>query len=334
MPKVELHLHLEGAFIFETLFRLMQKYGAEDRIKSIGDLQTRFEYRDFGHFIDTWLWKNQFFRESEDFEEMAFTAIESLHRQNVIYVEMFFSPFDFLENGISVKEVTEATLSGIRRAERRFGIRCGLIADLVRDYGGESALERLDQVSDYKSQGIIGIGLGGTERDYPPELFEDVFLVAKERGFHLVAHAGEVCGPESVWTAVNVLGAERIGHGVQAIDDPKLVRFLERRKIPLEVCITSNIKTGIFPGFQDHPIAALIENGLLVTINSDDPTMFGTTITDEFLLLHDRLSFGLPSIKKLTQNAIEASFLDEMEKETLQRRVDQFWQENCGDSLA
>ena len=333
MPKVELHLHLEGAFTFETLFRLVQKYGTEDSIYSIRDLQTLFEYRDFGHFIKTWFWKNQFFRESEDFEDMAFTTIESLHHQNVIYVEMFFSPFDFVENGISVEEITEATLSGIRKAEYQFGVRCGLIVDLVRDYGGETAIDRLDQVSDYQNEGIIGVGLGGSEREYPPELFEDVFLAAKERGFHLVAHAGEVCGPESIWTAVNVLGAERIGHGVRSIEDPELVRFLMLRKIPLEVCITSNIRTGIFPVFQDHPIATLIENGLFVTINSDDPSMFATTITDEFLLLYDRLSFGLPSIKKLTENAVEASFLDEMEKETLQRRVDQFWQESYSDSL-
>jgi adenosine deaminase len=315
MPKVELHLHLEGAFTFEFLFSLINKYGGDPSIQSIADLEKKFIFKDFPHFIETWFWKNQFFREPGDFEQSTYFTLENLHRQNVVYAEVFYSPWDFVQFGLPVEAITEATLSGIRRAEIDFGIKCQLIADLCRDYGAETAIDRFKQIIPYRDQGLIGIGLGGSEQKFPPEPFETVYKLAQEKGFHCVAHAGEAAGPASIRGAVEKLNVERIGHGVRAIEDPELVDFLKQKQIPLEICVTSNLKTAIFSSIEDHPIKQFFDDGLFVTINSDDPAMFGATITAEYMLLYEQANFSLEAIRQLSLNAIDASFLSSDDKQ-------------------
>lgn len=315
MPKVELHLHLEGAFTLEFLFNLIDKYGGDPSIKSIHDLERKFIFKDFPHFIETWFWKNQFFKKPEDFEASTYFTLKNLHRQNVIYAEAFYSPWDFVQFGLQVETITEATLSGIQRAEEDFGIKCQLIADLCRDYGAETAINRFNQIIPYRDKGLIGIGLGGSEQKFPPEHFKKVYQYAKEQGFHRVAHAGEAAGPESIWGAIQQLNIERIGHGVRAIEDQKLVEFLKEKQIPLEICVTSNLKTAVFASLETHPIKQFFDNGLFVTINSDDPAMFGTTITDEYLMLYEQANFTPASIRQLSINAIEASFLSSDDKQ-------------------
>ena len=320
MPKVELHLHLEGAFTFEFLYRLIEKYGGDPAISSIADIENKFIFKDFPHFIETWFWKNQFFRSPEDFEASTYFTLENLNRQNVIYAEVFFSPWDFVQFGLQVEAITEAILSGINRAKNDFGINCQLIADLCRDYGEETVIDRFKQIIPYRDQGLIGIGLGGSEQKFPPEPFEAVYKLAARRDFHRVAHAGEAAGPESIWGAIEKLGVERIGHGVRAVEDQKLVEFLKEKQIPLEICVTSNLKTGVFHSIQVHPIKQFFDNGLFVTINSDDPTMFGTTITEEYMLLNEKLNFSSESIRKLCLNAIDASFLSSAEKQNYKNK--------------
>ena len=324
MPKVELHLHLEGAFTYEMLFNLIKKYGGDPFVKNINDLEQRFVFKYFPHFIETWFWKNKFFREPEDFEDSTYFTLKNLHQQNVIYVEAFYSPWDFLPNGLSVADITESTLAAVIRAEKDFGIRCQLIADISREHGWETAIDRLNDVALFRDRGVIGIGLGGSEQKYPPEPFEDVYKAAREQGFHVVAHAGEAAGPESIWAAMQKLNIERIGHGVRAVEDATLVETLKRTQIPLEICVTSNLKTGVYKSIETHPIKYFFDNGLFVTINSDDPAMFGATITDEFLLLYEKLNFSLEAIKMLTINAVRASFLQESEKEMILNKISNF----------
>lgn len=325
MPKVELHLHLEGAFTFEFLFDLIQKYGGDPSVKTVDDLEKRFVFRDFLHFIQTWIWKNRFFREPADFENSAYFTLKDLHEQNVLYAEAFYSPWDFLKSGLSVEAITEATLSATERAKKDFGIECLLIADINRDLGWETGADRLRQILPYRERGVVGIGLGGSEQKFPPEPFEGVYKMARDSGLHVVAHAGEAAGPESVWGAIEKLRVERIGHGVRSIEDPQLVEYLREKQIPLEVCPMSNLRTGVFPSFEAHPIKYFFENDLFVTINSDDPAMFGTTITEEFLLLHEQLNFSLDDIKKLALDGARASFLPENKKATLLDRMNEFW---------
>ncbi len=326
MPKVEIHLHLEGAFTFEFLYSLIDKYGGDPKVTDPADLKKMFEFKNFSHFLDLWFWKNQFFKGPEDFEKCSYTTLKQLSNQNVIYAEVFYSPWDFVSNGLSVEEITEAILSGIHKAEVEYPIKCNLIADIIRDFDDAQAVERVKQVLPFKNKGVIAIGLGGSEQKYPPELFNDAFEYAKREGLHCVVHAGEASGPQSIWQALNTLNAERIGHGVRAIEDARLVNFLNDNQIPLEVCVISNIKTKVFSSFKKHPVKKLYDAGLKISINSDDPAMFDTTITKEFLLLFEIFHFTLSDIRKLTDNAIDSCFLSENEKRSLNTQVQNFWQ--------
>lgn len=321
MPKVEIHLHLEGAFTFEYLFRLIHKYGGDPEIKNVDDLHKKFVFKDFTHFLDTWFWKNKFFRTPEDFEESTYETIKNLSKQNIIYAEVFFSPWDFIRSGLKVEAIAEATISGIRRAENDFPVKIGLIADIVRDHGAETSVKRLDEITPYLNNGIIGIGLGGNEAKFPPILFKDVFHEAKKRGFRTTVHAGEASGADSVWKAILELGAERIGHGVRAIEDPRLVEFMKENQIPLEICITSNLKTKVFASLAEHPFAHFYKEGLMVTVNSDDPPMFGADLTNELILLHNKLDYSLSDLCIFTQKAADASFLDKADKEKIKKSV-------------
>lgn len=325
MPKVELHLHLEGAFTFEFLFDLIQKRGNEKNIRDVNELRRQFVFKDFQDFIRIWFWKNKFFQSPADFEESAYRTLKELSRQNVIYAEAFFSPWDFLPNGLHVDEIAEATISGVKRAERECPIKCRLIADIVRNYGSENAEERVRQVARYIGEGVIGIGLGGNERDFPPGPFRPAFRLARDIGFRTTAHAGEASGARSVWDTVQELKVERIGHGVRAVEDDRLLEFLRTNQIPLEVCITSNLRTGVFRSLEDHPFDRMFKEGLLVTVNSDDPSMFGATITDEFVLLVDRLGYSGDDLKQLTLNAINSAFLSKAEKEMHREKILKFW---------
>ncbi|PKL89466.1 MAG: adenosine deaminase [Ignavibacteriae bacterium HGW-Ignavibacteriae-2] len=325
MPKVELHLHLEGAFTFEYLLSLVEKYGGDPNIKNIQDLKNLFIFRDFPHFIKTWYWKNQFFREPLDFEESTYQSLKKLAEQNVVYAEVFYSPWDFEKNGLRTEEITEATISGIRRAESDFNIKTGLIADIVRNYGAERSIKRMEEVLPYLNNGIIGLGLGGNEIDFPAKDFKEVYRKAKSLGFRLTAHAGEAAGPKSVREAVDELKVERIGHGVRSIEDPVLIDMLRTKQIPLEVCITSNICTKIYSSFEDHPFKKLFDEGLFLTVNSDDPPMFGSDITGEFQIIHEKFGFSLSLIKELTINSVNASFLDRENKEKYKSFIDDYW---------
>jgi adenosine deaminase len=326
MPKIELHLHLEGAFTFEFLFSLIEKYGGDPKVKTPVDLDKKFIFHNFEHFLDLWFWKNQFFREAVDFEECAYTTLENLANQNVVYCEVFYSPWDFTSDNLSVEDITEATLNGIRRAENDFPITANLIADLVRDYDSTKAEERVKQILPYKNKGVIGIGLGGSEQKYPAELFKDAFEKANDFGFRLTAHAGEVMGADSIWQALRKLQVERIGHGIRASEDPELINYLRDYQIPLEVCVISNLKTKIFPSPASHPIKYFIDNRLNITINSDDPTMFGTTITKEFINLYDHFDISLKEIRHLTMNAINSAFISDEKKEVLRKKAETFWE--------
>jgi len=324
MPKVELHLHLEGAFTLEFLFRQIQKYHGSQEIDSLQALKKRFILRDFNHFIETWFWKNRFFRSPEDFEQSTYQTLKCLSAQNVVHVEAFFSPWDFAESGLSAKDIISSTIAGKNAAENDFGISCYLLADLVRDHGYLTAPERLNDLKYFRGE-IKGIGLGGNENMFQTHFFADVFREARNAGFHCVAHAGEAAGSESVWDAINILHAERIGHGINAVYDRELMNNLKLRQIPLEICPTSNIMTKVVDRLEHHPVKQFFRDGILVTINSDDPTMFNTTITNEYLLLHDKLQFKLNDIFQLSLNGVKASFLDSAGKAGISESILQYW---------
>ena len=325
IPKIELHLHLEGAIPLETLLSLIQRKGSEPSIKTVEDLREKLVYKDFRHFLSIWAWKNTFITEEEDFEEIVYQVLADLSRQNVRYVEAFYSPMDFRRWGLSARLITDCLIRGKERAYRDFGIRSELILDLVRDYGPELGIELLTELTSYVGKGIIGIGIGGSEQEYPAELFSSLYKEAKERGFRLTAHAGEAAGAGSIRAAVEKLHVERIGHGVRANEDAVLISLLRELQIPLEMCVTSNIETGVCRSVKEHPIREYFEQGLMVTVNSDDPTMFNTSTTQEYLLLIQELGFSLNDLKRLSMNGISASFMPDSAKETMKSQFEIEW---------
>ncbi len=323
VPKVELHLHLEGAIPHLVMWELMQKYGGDPEVPDLAALETKFVYRDFPHFIDIWVWHLQFLREYEDFTSFSAAVAQDLVRQNIRYAEVFFSPSDFSRHGLTPQRLAEAIRAGLDRVP---GTQVMLIADLVRDQGPEKAMRTLAEIKEVKSLGVIGIGMGGSEQAFPPEPFADVYAEARRSGLHTTAHAGEASGPESVWGAVRELQAERIGHGTRAQEDERLVDYLAEHKIPLELCPLSNLKTGVVGSLEQHPARRYFDRGLLLSVNTDDPKMFGNSLAEEYRLLETRLGFSRNEIRDLVLQALRSSWLETPRKQQL---IDEFTHDPC-----
>ena len=314
LPKVELHVHLEGAIPHGALFDLIQKYGGDPSLPDVTALARRFEYKNFTQFIDAWSWKNQFLREYEDFSHIAELTAQDMANQNIRYAEMFFSPSLFVRDGLEVQELTHAVRIGLSRVPE---IETSLIADLVRDYGPESEMTILKRLNEVKDDGVIGIGLGGSEHEFPPEPFKSLYEEARQMDFHVSAHAGEASGPESIWGAIRHLHVDRIGHGTRAHEDPELLDYLREHRIPLELCPMSNVCTGVVSAIAEHPIREYFERGLIISVNTDDPMMFGTTLDKEYELLVQECGFTRQEICRLILLGVESSWLSEDRKKLL-----------------
>ena len=314
---MELHLHLEGAIPVETLWQLSQRYG-ESQTRSLEELTARFEYRDFPHFIETWQWMLPFIRTPEDWTFVAQAVAASLAEQHIVYAEASISPTDFRQHGLSVAHIATAVRHGLF-VPAATGTATLLAVDLVRDTGPERCAGTLEQVIEVAPDaGIVGITIGGSEHAFPPGPYAGVYRRAGEAGLGRSVHAGEAGGPENVWTALDELGADRIGHGVRAVEDPALVDRLVADRVPLEVCPTSNLRTGVVASWASHPVVTLVERGACVTVNSDDPTYFGCSLSGEL-----RQVAALTTLDRAnaTSAAIDASFADEAERSRLHRLV-------------
>ncbi|MBN2384245.1 adenosine deaminase [bacterium] len=317
IPKVELHVHLEGAIPHQALFDLIQKYGGDASVPDRAALERRFKYRDFTQFVEAWAWKNRFLREYEDFSHIAELMARDMASQNICYAEVFFSPSAFSRLGLEVQEMTRAVRIGLSRVT---GIEIALIADLVRDYGPEQELITLRKLEEVRDQGVIGIGVGGSEHRFPLGPFRELFEQARRMGFHTTAHAGEAAGPESIWAAINDLRVERIGHATSACEDPKLLDYLAEHAIPLELCPGSNVRTGAVASFSDHPIRTFFQHGLIISVNTDDPSMFGTALAEEYRSLEQECGFTRAEMCQLILLTIQSSWLPVRRKETLAKR--------------
>lgn len=318
VPKVELHLHLEGAIPLPTLYELIRKYGGSSEVPDMQSLYERFTFIDFPHFIETWLWKAQYHREYEDFTLIAEAVAQDLKRQNILYAETFFSPSDYARHGLTPSGLTEAIYKGLQMVE---GVEIKLIPDLVRMNHPAKSMGILEEVAEMKDFGVIGVGLGGPEHEFPPEPFATVFSRARELGLHTTAHAGEAAGPSSIWGALQALGAERIGHAARAGNDPKLITYLKEKQIPLEMCPLSNARTGVVSQYHLHPVKQFYESGLLVTINTDDPKMFNNSLAEEYQMLMTQHGFTVQDIQLVITNAVKSAWLDDEDKQILLARV-------------
>jgi adenosine deaminase len=318
MPKVELHVHLEGSIRPGTLLELAGRHSVRLPAESEAGLQDFYRFRDFNHFIEVYLTITGCLRTPEDYRLIAYEFGCDCARQNIRYAEVTFT----MESNQRMSGLPwEAILSGLNagrlQARAEFGVDWGWIFDINRNRPVTQA-EVVAMALAARPQGVVALGLGGSEAEFPPELFTAAFDRAHQAGLACIPHAGETAGPDSIWTALDRLHAVRIGHGVRAIDDPLLVEALRLRQVPLEICPTSNIRLGVYPDYASHPLRRLWQAGLFVTVNSDDPPMFNTDLSHEYSLLVDEFGFGLSELKQLSLNALRASLLPEADRVRLE----------------
>ena len=323
IPKIENHIHLEGAIPYKTLWQLIQKYGGDKNVTNLNQLKEKFIFRDFNHFIDIWVWKNQFIKEYEDFKIISDAVFKDLVSQNVRYAEIFISPSLFRKK-LEVQKIVEAISESINNNS---DIKINLIVDLVRDYGQENEMITLNEINEIKDLGIIGIGIGGSENNFPPELFIDLFEKARNFGFKTTAHAGEAAGADSIWKAVKQLRVDRIGQGTRAIEDGKLLDYLSEHKIPIELCPISNLRTKVIKSMDEHPFKTFKEREIPISINTDDPKMFGNSLAEEYQALIEAFKLNQNEMYHTIIESIKTTWLNENDKQKL---IDEFKSESKG----
>ena len=324
VPKAELHVHLEGSIHPATLLKLAQQNDVKLPVQTVEDLQNWFTFRDFDHFIEIYFEISSCLKTSDDYELIAYEFGAQMTRQNVRYAEVTFSPSTHqFSLGVPFDVFFSGLTKGRLRAQTEFGVEVRWVFDVVRDIpelllNQRRAEYTLAVAKEGMHDGVVALGLGGGEVGNPPERYAKWFEKALEAGLHSAPHAGETVGPESIWGAVRVLGAERLGHGVRSIEDSELVEYLAERRIPLEVCPTSNIRLGVYPDLAAHPLRDLYSAGVPVTINSDDPPLFNTTLIDEAKLLADPFNFDIDTIDEILLNGVRCSFLPAEERQALE----------------
>ena len=337
-PKAELHLHLRGAMPGRYFIGLLRKYSAAraladappqhlDWFRSAPNLAPfladaspdgaqvlddraagLFDYKNFEQFLATYLFTSYFFRDISDFQGLIDEVRRGLIAQNVVYAEVTVSVIEYLHQGLELTEL----IAAMEAAAQSPQLRIQWIVDLVRNFGPEITLDALRRIVALRPASVCGITLGGAEHEYPPEQFAEHYRLARDAGLRLTVHAGEAVGPESVWGAIRSLGVERIGHGVRAIEDPKLVEYLAEKQVPLEVCPTSNLRTGVYRSYDEHPVRRLYEAGVPISISTDDPTFFGTSLANEFEQL-GKMGFSDSDLLDLLKNGFRHAFLDQHE---------------------
>ena len=319
MPKVELHVHLEGSILPRTLLKLAQRNHVSLPADYEAGLAELYKFRTFDQFLESYIMITNCLRTVDDYRLIAYEYGSECARQNIRYAEVTFT---ILTNtrltNLSWQEILQGLNAGREQAHADFGVWWQWIFDIVRNLP-DTQEPVLDIVLAAREFGVIALGLGGSEAGFPHELFVDTFERAKSKNLHRVPHAGEISGPQSVWSAIKLLHAERIGHGVRSIEDPTLIEYLKSNRIPLEICPTSNICLKVYPDYAHHPLRQLWDAGLVLTIGSDDPPMFGTDLNNEYQVLVKEFDFTQPELERISLNAIQASFLSQGEKRKLEQ---------------
>ena len=318
MPKVELHVHLEGGIRPSTLLALAERNGVVLPAQDLDGMREFYRFTDFDHFIQVYFTICACLKTVDDFSLIAYEFGADMARQNTRYAEVTFTPDTSVQNtGLPFDQILAGLNEGRVRAKADFGVEFRWVLDIVRD-NPDSRFRVAEWAISARDHGVVGFGLGGTEAGHPPEWFVDAYALAREAGLHSVPHAGEVAGPESVWSAIRLLKAERIGHGVRSVEDQALVDHLREKQIPLEICPTSNLCLGVYPSYEAHPLRRFWDEGLYVTVNSDDPPMFNTDLVREYQVLAQHLGFTADELAQISLNGLRASFLPDQDKAELE----------------
>jgi aminodeoxyfutalosine deaminase len=281
-PKIELHVHLEATVRPETLLEIAHRNGYSLPAQTVEGIRELYRYRDFDHFIEVWILTTNALRCAEDFRSVVVDYAEEAARHGAVYVEGIFSPIERTWRGVDWDEIFTGYGDGAQEARELHGVEVRLTPDITRGAEPEDGVELVGYAAKYRDRGIVGVGLGGEEALHPPEKFVDAFALVREEGLGSVPHAGEVVGPASIWGAIDALHADRVRHGIRAVEDAVLLRELADREIVLDVTPLSNVRTGVVKSLEDHPLPELVATGIPCSLSTDDPEMFDTDLTREY----------------------------------------------------
>jgi aminodeoxyfutalosine deaminase len=305
LPKAELHLHLEGAVEPATLLELRKLHGEQSTLAEVDEL---YRYTDFQSFLIAFKAVSAHLRGPNDYELITYRLMQRMKEETILHAEVYVAVGVCLFRKQDFAAIFEGLERGRARGARDFGVSLLWIFDATRHFGVEEAQKVFDLAARYRDRHVVGVGIGGDELKAPPELFRGVYAYAADHDLRLTAHAGETGPPESIWGALN-LHAERIGHGFTAAQDADLIEELAQRQIPVELCITSNLRTGVCKNITEHPTRNYFDQGVMITLNTDDPALFGTTLSREYQLAQETFGFSDEHLRELARNSFEASFL-------------------------
>ncbi|NMZ46684.1 adenosine deaminase [Pseudomonas oryzihabitans] len=305
LPKAELHLHLEGTLEPELLFKLAERHGVALPWGDVEALRAAYNFGNLQEFLDLYYAGADVLRTEQDFYDLTWAYLQKCKEQNVIHTEPFFDPQTHTDRGIPFEVVVRGITQALADGEKQLGVTSGLILSFLRHLSEDAAQATLDQALPFRDH-FVAVGLDSSEKGHPPSKFKRVFARARAEGFPAVAHAGEEGPPEYIWEALDQLGVVRIDHGVRAFEDERLMARLADQQIPLTVCPLSNTKLCVFDDMSQHTILKMLDRGLKVTVNSDDPAYFGGYVTENFMALHEGLGMTQEQARRLAQNSLDA----------------------------
>ena len=327
IPKAELHLHIEGTFEPELMFKIAQRNNIPINYNSIDELKKAYNFNNLQEFLDMYYAAAKVLIHIQDFYDLTWAYLTKVHEQNIIHTEIFFDPQTHTDRGVSFNTVIQGIHSALEDGKEKLGISSKLIMCFLRHLDEAAAFETLNQALPYKNW-IAGVGLDSSEMGHPPSKFERVFSKAREEGFITVAHAGEDGPAEYVWEAINLLKVSRIDHGNQSLDDDQLIKHIAEKQIPLTVCPLSNLELKVVNDLKDHPLMKLMEAGIMVTINSDDPAYFGGYVNENYTCIASALNLSKKQITELAKNSIKSSFLPDGDKEKIIMQIEEYYNNN------
>lgn len=316
VPKAELHLHLEGSLEPELMFNIARRNHITLPFNSVEAAREAYNFHNLQSFLDIYYAGAGVLLYELDFYDLTWAYLEKAASQKVLHTEIFFDPQTHTARGVSFPTVINGITQALQAGKEQLGISSKLIMCFLRHLSADAAMATLEEALPYQDA-IVAVGLDSSEMGYPPSIFQDVFDKARAEGFLTVAHAGEEGPAEYIWQAINLLKVSRIDHGVRCVEDPKLVEYLAEKQIPLTVCPLSNVKLKVFNSIQEHNLKKLLELGLCVTVNSDDPAYFGGYVNENFQAVFEALNLSQDDIYQLAKNSFQASFLTQEEQQSL-----------------
>ncbi|MDF2958393.1 MAG: add [Paenibacillus sp.] len=331
MPKVDLHLHLDGCVKPETILILAAEQGislpATGKEQLLPYLQVASDCGSLTQYLSKFDFALPFLQTANALQRVAYEVVEQAAEHHCKYIEVRFAPQLHRNKGLTVEETLHWVIEGLKQGERQFGVKARSIAICMRNHSEQENKEVIEAAAHYMGKGLVAVDLAGDEAAYPAENFRNTFALARSLGIPVTIHAGEAAGPANIYEAITNLGAVRIGHGVRVQENPSIMEIIRERKIPLEMCPVSNIQTKAVTDWDVYPIKQYFDMGLMLTVNTDNPTVSGTTITEEYKVITEKFGFTVPDLITLVMNGVEAAFLDADEKQSLKLEFNQLFSE-------